>query len=133
VYVSCQEKLVIKYLDIKFVIKNETINAIIKSTIDFGPFRFAETLNALYISVTSQIKSKRLIIINDTAITVSTVEILICSPDCVAFDNIYLLNLFDEPEKPMKDTIRYGKRANACVPNTSTMRTEEGEAAKAIK
>lgn len=99
----------------------------IKSTTAFVPLRFAETLKALYISAISHIISKKVKMISEIANTKLPIDKLIDSPFCNRVQNIYFTNLFIEPEKPIKEAIKYGKRARACVPNISTNRTEDGD------
>ena len=111
----------------------DTINAIINSTIDFFPFRFAETLNALYIRTISHIVSKRVKAINDTAITALLVDNLIGSPIFRNVQRMYFPNLSIESENPINDAIKYGKRARAWVPNISIALIEDGDATIAHK
>jgi hypothetical protein len=99
----------------------------IKNTTAFFPLRFAETLNALNISATSHIVSKKVKINNDIATTKLPVDKLIDSPFCNRVQSKYFPNLFIDPEKPIKEAIKYGKRARACVPNISTNRIEDGD------
>jgi len=66
--------IVIKYLVNKYVKITEIIKTIIKSTTDRVLLRLAETLNALYISVTIQIKINRDKTIRDTAMTASPAD-----------------------------------------------------------
>jgi hypothetical protein len=99
----------------------------IKNTTAFVPLRFAETLKALYISATSHIVSKKVKINNDIAITKLPVEKLIDSPFCKSVQSIYFPNLLIESENPIKEAIKYGTRARACVPNISTNRIEDGD------
>jgi hypothetical protein len=94
---------------------------------------FAETLKALYIRVISHIVSKKDKMISETANTRLPVDKLTFSPFFNRLQSTYFPNMFIESENPIKEAIRYGKRASACVPNISTNRIEEGDPAIAHK
>lgn len=103
----------------------------INSTTTLVPLRFAETLKALNISATSHIVSKKVKMISEIASTKLPVDKLIDSPFFRRVQSIYFPNLFIESENPIKEVIKYGKRARACVPNISTNRIEDGDQAMA--